>query len=259
VEGDGAESPGAEGGKFVTDGSEEGGEFGGAEEAGDRVGEIRVGGAVAGEPAANAREDAAEVPAVEIAEDIVRRLNEVKDGERAAGFEDAMDFAKAGFVVGEIAEAESGCDEVEGCVGEGEAEGVGFGERKSGRRGKAGMAATDDALGAGASEHGVGEIGADDAGGASFAEGESKIAGAAAEVENEGVFASEDGAEEFGGAGAPDAVEIDGKDVVERVVSGRDAGEHCADFLRGIGFGSGAGGTGAGGEIMHGGAGLTAE
>ena len=136
MQGDSAERPGAEGGGFVTDGSEESGKFGGAEEAGDGVGKISVGGAVAGEPAADAREDAAEIPAIQIAEDVVGRLGEVQDGDGAAWLEDAMDFAQAGFVVGKIAEAESGGDEVEGFVGEGEAEGVGFGERKSGRRGQ---------------------------------------------------------------------------------------------------------------------------
>jgi hypothetical protein len=41
-----------------------------------------------------------------------------------------MDFAKARFVVGEIAEAEGGGDKVEGLVGEEEAQDVGFGEKQ---------------------------------------------------------------------------------------------------------------------------------
>ena len=41
-----------------------------------------------------------------------------------------MDFAEAGFVIGEIAEAEGGGDEIEGAVREGQAEGVGFEERQ---------------------------------------------------------------------------------------------------------------------------------
>lgn len=135
MEGDGAAGPEAEGGGLVADGFDKRGEFSGAEKAGDGVGEIGVGGAVAGEPAADARQNAAEVPAVEIAEEIVGRLGEVEDGERAAGLEDAVNFAQASFVVGEIAEAESGGDEVEGFVGEGETEGVGFDERKWRRRG----------------------------------------------------------------------------------------------------------------------------
>ena len=249
VEGDGAESPGAERGAFVTDGSEESGKFPGPEEAGDGVGQIGVRGAVSGEPAADPRKDAAEIPAIQIAEQVVGWFGEVEDGQRAAGFEDAMDFAQAGVVVGEIAEAESGGDEVEGFIGEGEAQGVGFDEWESRRRGQAGMAAADDALGAGAGEHGVGEIGANDPRGAGFAEGESEIAGAAAEIEDERVGALQDETEESCGAGAPEAVEIDRKDVVERVVGGRDAGKHFADFLGGVGFRSGAGGTRAGGGV----------
>lgn len=42
-----------------------------------------------------------------------------------------MDFAEAGFVIGEVAEAEGSGDEVEGLVGEGEAESVGFEKRKN--------------------------------------------------------------------------------------------------------------------------------
>ena len=37
-----------------------------------------------------------------------------------------MEFGEAGVVVGEVAEAEGGGDEVEGVGGEGEVEGVGF-------------------------------------------------------------------------------------------------------------------------------------
>jgi len=93
----------------------------------------------------------------------------------------------------------------------------------------------------------VGKVGADDFGGATRAQGESKVAGAAAQVEDDSVFALKNGAEEFGGAGAPEAVDIDGKDVVEGIVSGGDVGEHRADFLRGVGFGESAFGAGAGG------------
>ena len=37
-----------------------------------------------------------------------------------------MEFGESGFVVGEVAEAEGGGDEVEGVGGDGEMEGVGF-------------------------------------------------------------------------------------------------------------------------------------
>ena len=115
------------------------------------------------------------------------------------------------------------------------------------------MAATKYAFCAGASEHGVSKVRADNVRFAAIAKGESEIAGAAAEVEDESVRAREDGAEKFGSAGAPEAVEIDGKNVVERVVGGRDAREHFADFLRGVGFGSRALRAGAeGGVSGHG-------
>ncbi len=50
----------------------------------------------------------------------------LENAELAAGAEDAVDFGEALFVVGEIAEAEGGGDEVDGGVGDGEVEGVGF-------------------------------------------------------------------------------------------------------------------------------------
>ena len=99
-----------------------------------RSGEVGVGFAVAGEDGADAGEDLAKIPAVEGAEDAVGGLGEFEDGESAAGFEEAEHFAEAVFVIGEIAEAESGGEEVEGIVGEGEAEGVGF-EEGGARRG----------------------------------------------------------------------------------------------------------------------------
>ena len=55
---------------------------------------------------------------------------ELEDGDGAAGFEDAVYFAEAGFVVGEVAEAECRGDQVKGLVGEGEAEGVGLDQRR---------------------------------------------------------------------------------------------------------------------------------
>ena len=100
VEGDGAEGPGFVGDLGVAYGGHERGELWGAEEAGDGFGEVGVGGRIAGEPSADAREDGAEVPAVEIAEDVVGGFGELEDGNGAAGLEDALDFEEAGFVVG---------------------------------------------------------------------------------------------------------------------------------------------------------------
>ena len=132
-------------------------------------------------------------------------------------------------------------------VGEGEAEGVGFGERQWRWGGHSGVAAAQDAFGAGADKHSVGKVGAEDAGFAfgAFAEGEREIAGATAEIEDERVFALEDGAKQLGGAGAPETIELEREDVVEGVVTGGDLGEHFADFAGGVGFGLGAFGLGA--------------
>jgi len=53
-------------------------------------------------------------------------LAELENAEAATGFEDAMEFAEAGFVVGEIAEAECGDDEIEGLGTKREVERVRF-------------------------------------------------------------------------------------------------------------------------------------
>lgn len=86
VEGDGGEGPKAEIYREIADLSHEGGEFGGAEEAGDGFGEVGVGGGVAGKDGADARQDASEIPAIDIATKAVRRLRELEYGDGAAGF-----------------------------------------------------------------------------------------------------------------------------------------------------------------------------
>ena len=75
-----------------------------------------------------------------------------EDAELAAGAEDAVDFGEAGGVVGEVAEAEGGGDEVEGVVGVGEVHGVAFDPEGVG----------GGELGAGAGEHFGGEVEAGD-------------------------------------------------------------------------------------------------
>ena len=86
VEGDGGEGPEVEIYGGVADLLHEGGEFGRTEEAGDGSGEVGVGGGVAGKGRADARQDASEIPAINIATKAVRRLREFEYGDGAAGF-----------------------------------------------------------------------------------------------------------------------------------------------------------------------------
>jgi hypothetical protein len=106
----------------------------------DGAGEISVSGGVAGDGAADAREDAREVETICGAKKRAARLGELKDGEVAAGLEDAEKLGEAAVVVGEVAEAEGGGEEVEGGVGKGKREGVSFevdgADRGSGAAGK---------------------------------------------------------------------------------------------------------------------------
>ena len=53
----------------------------------------------------------------------------LEDAELTAGAEDAEDFGEGFFVVGEVAEAESGGNKIDGGVGEWEVKSVGFNGR----------------------------------------------------------------------------------------------------------------------------------
>ena len=103
----------------------------------------------------------------------------------------------------------------------------------------------------------MGKVGTDNASFAGFAESESKIAGSAAEIEDQGFWIGKNWAEPTGNAGAPEAIELQREEMIQRVVAGGDLGEHFADFPRGVGFGVGAfglrafGGAG-GGDVSHG-------
>ena len=125
VEAGGAESvagPGGVGEAGVADELEHAGWAGEAFYGG---GEVGVGCGLAGDEAAYAGEDYFEVEVVE-GSDEAFGLVAVEDADLAAGAEDAEEFGEALFVVGEVAEAEGGGDEVEGVRGDGEVEGVGF-------------------------------------------------------------------------------------------------------------------------------------
>ena len=118
VEADGAEGVAGPGRVGEAGFAEEFDHAGRAGEALDGGVEVAVGGLVAGDEAAEFRQDGFEVEVVDGAGEAFG-LVALEDAELAAGAEDAEDFGEAFFVVGEIAEAEGGGDEIDGGVGEG--------------------------------------------------------------------------------------------------------------------------------------------
>src|SRR5271154_5429578 len=97
----------------------------GAGKAFDTGRKVAVGAGVAGDEAAEFGQNLFEVEGVESADE-ARGLVAVEDADLAAGAEDAMELGEALLVVGEVAEAEGGGDQVDGVVGEWEVEGVGL-------------------------------------------------------------------------------------------------------------------------------------
>ena len=173
------EGHGAEGHEVDTDGMKAGlfkecGEFVGPEETRNGLGKVSVGGSVAGNEAAEFGKNLPAVETVEVTEKARGGLGEFKNGQSAAGLEDAADFPEAVFIIGEIAEAEGGGNQIEGAAGKRKAEGVSLQEEKA--RDRVGR----DGFFVGAREHGVGEVGTNDAGFGVTGEGEGKIAGTAA-------------------------------------------------------------------------------
>jgi hypothetical protein len=82
----------------------------------------------------------------------------------------------------------------------------------------------------------MGEIRPNDSGFSSMGESESKITSSTAEIENQGIGAVKDGSQKFCGAGAPKAIELQGKKVVEQIIARGDLRKHFTDFLGSIGF-----------------------
>jgi hypothetical protein len=82
----------------------------------------------------------------------------------------------------------------------------------------------------------MGEIRPDDLGFSRMCESESEIAGSAAEIEDEGVGPLENGPQTLRGAGAPEAIELQGKKMVEQIVARGDLRKHFANFAGSIGF-----------------------
>src|SRR5260370_321645 len=99
---------------------------GGRKETGEGCGQRGVGGALARIDPANPGQNLAKIPAIEIAPQTLRRLCEFQDGDGAAGLEDALNLAQAGFVIGEIAETEGSSHQIKRSAGEREPESVGF-------------------------------------------------------------------------------------------------------------------------------------
>ena len=147
-----------------------------------------------------------------------------------------MDFAEAGFVVGEIAEAESGGDEIEAVIAEGEAESVGFEKRKDAWRSIRGAARLRCTFFLSANEHGMRKIRAEDAGLPFPSEGKGQVTSAAAQIEHIGAGPLKNRAKEAGRAFAPQAIELKREEMIQQIIARRDFREHFADFARGVGF-----------------------
>src|SRR6266403_2732724 len=218
MESDGAEGPDEIVDRLVADGSHKGRELGWTEETGNRFGQVRVGGGVAGNEAADFRQNFAEVPAVEIPQQSIEWFGEFEDGDGAARLQDALNFAQAGFVIGEIAEAKGRGDEVEGGIGERQAHGVGFEKRNGGRNGLGCARGERGILLFCANKHGVSKIHSDDARTSGTGKGKGEISRAATEIKNKRIGAAQSGAEKFCCARAPETVELQREEMIQQIV-----------------------------------------
>ena len=161
------------------------------------------------------------------------------------GAQHAMELAQSGFVIGEIAEAEGGGDEVEAAVRQRKMEGVGFDD--------GGIVVAK--LFRGAREHGVGKIGGEDGLRvlrAMAQQGQGHVSRAAANVEDGGLGLREDCAKAARGATPPEAVDVAGEDVVQQVVARGDAVEHFPHGGGGALLVGGSGGLRSGGAHRRG-------
>src|SRR5690625_3181275 len=82
----------------------------------DRMIQIIVCGAVAGDPSGETRENPAEVEVVKRAHE-AGGLGEFEDEEGASRAEDSFHFLKSAMAVGEVSKSEGDCDEIGGMVG----------------------------------------------------------------------------------------------------------------------------------------------
>ena len=88
-------------------------------------GEIVVGSGLAADDAPDGREHAAEVDCIGPAHEAAG-LAELQNPQLAAGFQHAMEFAEAGLVVGQIAEAEGRDNQIQRCGAQRQVQSVGF-------------------------------------------------------------------------------------------------------------------------------------
>src|ERR1700687_2344478 len=78
------------------------------------------------------------------------------------------------------------------------------------------------------------EISSDDASASAPCESCRQVACAAAQIQYAGVFAEQNVSKSLGHAAAPDAIHLQGKRMVEEIVTWSDATEHLADALGGF-------------------------
>src|SRR5437899_473314 len=236
VESDRAEGPDDIVDRLVADGGHEGCELGWTEETGNGFGQIRIGSGFTGNEAADFRQDFAEIPAIEIPQQSIGWFREFEDGDGAARFQYALNFAQAGFVIGEVAEAKGRGDEVEGCVRERQPHGVGFEKRNGSRNGFGCARGERGTFRFCANEHSVGKIRADDAGASGTGKGKGEISRAATEIKNKRIGAAENGPETFCCARAPKAIELQREEMIQQVVTRSNPREHLAYFRGGVRF-----------------------
>src|SRR6266850_832901 len=236
VESDSAEGPDAIVGGLVAESGHEGRELGRAEETGNGFGQVGIGGRLPGNEAADFWQDFAKIPAVEIPQQSIEWFGEFEDGDRATRLQDALNFAQAGFVIGEIAEAKGRGDEVEGGVCERQPHGVGFEKRNGSRDGVGCARGQRGTFLFCANEHGMGKIRADDAGASGTGKGKGEISRTATKIKNEGIGAAENGAEKLCCARAPKAIELQREEMIQQVVTRSNPREHLAHFRGGVRF-----------------------
>ena len=187
----------------------------------DRVGQVLVGAAL-GDQAADPGEDFAEVEVVDFLEQPALGVGEFEDHRLAAGLEHPTHLPQSGGTVDDVADAEGDGDTVELAVG------MGHGLAGGGDQGDAvAIGRTGDLLLADF-QHPRGQVGADDGqrGGGLGGDFAGDIASAGGDVENFAVFGE---IQLLHGKGPPTAVDAEGEQAVEQIVTGGDGVEHLAD------------------------------
>ena len=198
----------------------------------NRVGQVLVGAAF-GDQAADPGENLAEIKVVDFLKQAAIGVGEFEDHRFAAGLEHPAHLPESGGAVDDVADAEGDGDAVELAVG------MGHGLAGGGDQGDTvAIRGTGDLLLADL-QHPRRQVGADDGqrGGGLGGDLQGDIAGAGGDVENPAVFGQ---IQLLDGEGPPAAVDAEGKQTVEQIVTGGDGVEHLADaapFFGKIGHG----------------------